>query len=149
MGAEGREELPRRLAVVCLAFLCVGAAWRAPHALARLGRLAGESSRLDYADREIAGGNGVVGDQAALYAARQTIPQGAAYRVATGPHLKSPTSLTVTFAPLYYGYFLMPRHQSAQARWIVCVGCDLPATSPGAHVVWSDENGISIARAGS
>jgi hypothetical protein len=141
--------VPLRLALVCLAFLCVGAAWRAPHALARLGTLAGDSNRLDYGDREVAGGNGIVSNQAALYATRQVIPAGAAYRVVTGPHLRDATSLTVSFAPLYYGYFLMPRRQSEQAHWIVCVGCDLHATSPAARVVWSDGRGISIARAGS
>ena len=117
--------------------------------MARLGQLAGDSNRLDYADREIAGGNGIVTAQAALYAARQIIPPHTAYRVVTGSHLKDATSLTVPFAPLYYGYFLMPRRQSENARWIVCVGCDLRATSTRAHVVWTDESGISIARVGS
>lgn len=143
LGRERREDAARWLGAVCLVLLCAATLWRAPLAVSRLGTLAGQSSRLDYADREIAGGNGIIIDQAAAYAARQIIPPHADYRVVVGPGLKDATSLSETFAPLYYGYFLMPRHQSPTARWIICFGCDLRTT--GAREIWRDEDGIAIA----
>jgi hypothetical protein len=136
-----------RIGLACLVLLCAAALWRAPLAVSRLGSLAGESSRLDYADREIAGGNGIIIDQGALYEARAIIPPGARYRILVGSRLQNATSLSETFAPLYYGYFLLPRRQSAGAPWIVCFGCDLAASAPGAQTLWSGENGISVARA--
>ena len=44
-----------------------------------------ETVRLSYADREIAGGNGLVVDQLAVYAARGLIPDDATYHVAVAP----------------------------------------------------------------
>jgi hypothetical protein len=146
---EGEQQVARWIALGCLFLLCAGALWRAPLAVSRLGTLAGESSRLDYADREIAGGNGIIVDQAAAYEARAIIPPRENYRVVVGPRVEGATDLSVPFAPLYFRYFLMPRHQVEQARWIVCFGCDLGATSPGAQVIWTDGHGISVARAAS
>lgn len=100
---------------------------------------------LAFADREIAGGNGVVVDQTAVYAARALIPEHAAYHVSVGPDYEG-TDLTLEHVAGYYRYFLMPRRPVEGARWIVCYGCDLDAYGPGADVVWKTEADISIVR---
>jgi hypothetical protein len=47
----------------------------------------------------------------------------------------------------WYRYFLLPRRPAADARWIICYGCD--TTELGKYVVrWHDRNGISIGRRG-
>jgi hypothetical protein len=132
---------------VFVAVALLAAFWRTGAAMLRLGDLAGQNSRLDYADREIGGGNGVIVDQAALYEARAAIPAHASYRFLDGSHLQSATALSAPFAHVYYRAFLMPRRQDPRARWIVCFGCDLATQAPGAVTVWQDSDGISIAKA--
>lgn len=139
-----------RVLVSLLVCVAIGTAlWRAGATTLHLGKLAGESSRLDYADREIGGGNGVIIDQAALYEAQALIPARASYRMLVGSALQSPTPLSEPFAPIYFRYFLMPRRQAGDARWIVCFGCDLGKDAPGATKLWEDGRGISIARTSS
>jgi hypothetical protein len=133
-------------------FVCLGIAaalWRAAGTVHQLGGIAGQNSHLDYADREVGGGNGVIIDQAALYEARAWIPRDASYRMLSGSHLQSATPLSEPFAHVYFRYFLMPRRRSDSAPWIVCFGCDLATQAPGARTVWSDSDGIAIARAAS
>ena len=117
-------------------------------AVSSLGDGASANSRLSYADREIAGGNSVIVDQAAAYRARALIPRDGRYRVITGSALHNATPLTSSFVVDWFRYFLMPRRPSAGARWVICYGCD--QTSLGAHylVRWRDDNGISIGSVG-
>jgi hypothetical protein len=134
------------VAIVSVVGALALAAWRVPVTVAHLGDEAGSHSRLSFADRDIAGGNGVIVDQSAVYAARAIIPANASYRMVVGPNVKNPTSLTEVFSPLYYQYFLLPRRQDDHGRWIVCFGCDLNRVAAGADVVWSGQDGISIGR---
>jgi hypothetical protein len=121
---------------------------RYPAVLRDLGRDATRNSALSYSDREIAGGNGLVDDQIALYAARALIPEEERYHVAVGADYEGGSDLTVTYVDSYYRYFLMPRRSAEDASWIICYGCDLETYGSGAEVVWESEsdNAVSIVR---
>ncbi|HSC91343.1 MAG TPA: hypothetical protein VLB86_06790 [Gaiellaceae bacterium] len=115
-------------------------AWRT---LRDAGETAAHNSELDFADREIAWGNGWTLNQDALYAARSLVPQNADYDVLVGPPDRFEEQLTPQFVASYLHYFLMPRHQRSGARWAICYRCDRPAGT----VEWEDEaNGITILR---
>ena len=113
-------------------------------AVSQLGNTTGDNGRLSYADREIAGGNSVVVDQVAAYRARALIPGGSPYRVVTGSALVGPTPLTYSFVADWFRYFLMPRRPSADARWVICYGCDRTRLGSRYVVRWHDEHGIAI-----
>jgi hypothetical protein len=115
-------------------------------ALSQLGNTASNNSSLTYDDREIAGGNSVIVDQAAAYEARSLIPRRAAYRFAIGSLLQERTELTEKFAGDWFRYFLMPRRPRLDARWVICYGCDISALGSSYAVRWHDEKGISIGR---
>ena len=119
-----------------------------PRVLRELGKNASRNSALSYADRDIAGGNDVVADQAAVYAARGVIPEDATYHVAGGPDYHGGSELTRDHVASYYTYFLLPRRPAETAPWIVCYGCDVSEYGADAEVVWEDDEGISIVRAG-
>jgi hypothetical protein len=108
---------------------------------------AANNSALSYADREIAGGNGLVADQEAVYAARGLIPPDATYHVAVAPDYAGGSDLTREFVSSYYRYFLLPRRPAEDAPWVVCYGCDRSSYGPDARVVWEDDEGISIIEA--
>jgi len=112
-----------------------------------VGREASRNSSSSYVDREIAGGNGLVADQAAVYAAQALIPKDSTYHVAVGSDYAGGDELTRDFVTSYYGYFLMPRRSAEGAPWIICYGCELSVYGPGATVVWKDDQGISIVKA--
>jgi len=132
--------------VLCAAAAVVMALAYFPDALDRFGDRADFNSHLSYADREVAGGNAVVVDQAALYAARAWIPEDGTYRVLLGPGLKKQTPLTRPHVETLFHYFLMPRRPSPAARWVVCYGCDISRLSGRLRVVWRDDYGISLVR---
>jgi hypothetical protein len=113
-------------------------------AVSSLGDRAGANSRLSYADREIAGGNSVVVDQEAAYRVRALIPDRSPYRVVTGSALVGSTPLTYSFVADWFRYFLMPRRPSADARWVICYGCDRTRLGSRYVVRWRDEHGIAI-----
>jgi hypothetical protein len=134
----------RRIGVVFCTLVVLGAAViRYPAAIGEANDTVAHNAALDYADREIAGGNGVVADQTAMYEARSLIPPGGTYRVVTG--IKQPTfsDLTLPYIDSYATYFLLPRRPSRGAPWVLCYGCDA-ARYPGGKVVWKDDEGISI-----
>jgi hypothetical protein len=112
-------------------------------ALRQLGNTASSNSALAYDDREIAGGNSVIVDQAAAYEARALIPVGTAYRFAIGAGLREQTDLT-KYAGDWFRYFLMPRRQLGEARWVICYGCDRATLGASYEVRWRDADGISI-----
>ncbi len=130
--------------LVCVATLAV--AVRYPAVLRELDRDASSNSSLSYADREVAGGNGLVADQAALYEARARIPKNETYHVAVGSGYEGGSELTVPYVESYYQYFLMPRRPADDAPWLICYGCDLGQYGSHAEVVWKSAEGISIAR---
>jgi len=109
-------------------------------------RDADRNSALSYSDREIAGGNGLVADQTAVYAARTLIPADATYHVAVSPDYEGGIDLTRDNVAGYYRYFLLPRRPAEEAPWIVCYGCDVAAYGPGAEVIWQGDEDISIVR---
>jgi len=138
---------PIRVGVVFLvAVTVVAAVIRLPSAIERLGDDANGNAHLSYTDREIAGGNGVVEDQLAAYEARARIPPDDTYHVAVSDEFQAKSSLTVPYVANYFHYFLVPRRQAEGAPWVVCYGCDLAAYGEDTQVVWTDGNGISIAR---
>ena len=129
------------LFLVATAVIAVAVSY--PHVLRELGDDAAANSALSYSDREIAGGNGIVVDQSAVYAARSLIPRDASYHVAIGPDYTG-LALTREHVASYYRYFLMPRRPAESASWIVCYGCDRSAYGDGAEVVWCDGDSLSI-----
>lgn len=135
------------LFLVVVATLAV--AIRYPRVLVDVDREASGRSELSYSDRDIAGGNGLVVDQAAVYAARGLIPEGDAYHVSVNPGYTGGSDLTVPYVDSYYRYFLMPRRPAeGGAEWIICYSCDLGQYGPDVEVVWEGSDGISIARVG-
>jgi hypothetical protein len=116
-----------------------------PRLLDELGDDASRNSALGFADREIAGGNGLAVDQQAVYAARGLIPEDATYHVAVDPDFQGGTALTREQVGTFYRYFLLPRREAENAPWIVCYGCDL-AEYDGVNVLWADDEGVSIAQ---
>jgi len=119
---------------------------RYPAVLREVGRQATSNSSLSYSDREIAGGNGLVVDQTALYAARALIPEDETYHVAVGSGYEGGTDSTVRFVDSYYRYFLMPRRPAEDAPWLICYGCDLEQYGSHSEVVWESGEDIAIAR---
>ena len=105
------------------------------------------NSALSFADREVAGGNGLVADQVAVYAARGLIPEDERYHVAVSPDYEGGSDLTVDYVDSFYRYFLMPRRPAEDAPWIVCYGCDVAEYGDEAEVVWRGDDDISILRA--
>lgn len=124
----------------------IAVAYRYPAVLRQADRDATSNSRLSYADREIAGGNGLVVDQTAVYAARGLIPEDARYKVVVNPGFQGGTAETVRFVDSFYRYFLMPRRPAESAPWVICYACDLEEYGSRAEVVWEGESGISIVR---
>lgn len=115
-------------------------------ALVHLDDVADANSALSFSDREIAGGNSIIINQQAAYEARALIPPSARYRFHTGSRLRNATDLTIEHVASWYRYFLMPRRPTADARWIICYGCDVSALPPTYSIRWQDDNGISIGR---
>jgi hypothetical protein len=126
----------------------VAVAIRYPGAVRDAEREASANSALSYADREIAGGNGLVADQSAVYAARGIIPESDTFHVAVDPAFAGGSDLTIPFVDSYYRYFLLPRRTAEDAPWIICYSCDLSAYGPDVEVVWQGTAGVSIARVG-
>jgi hypothetical protein len=106
------------------------------------------NAELSFSDREFGGGNGVVLDQQAAYAAEGLIPVHATYRLLTGSGLKEPTSLTLPFVESWFRYFLMPRRPAVDATWLICYGCDVSQFGGKYTPSWHDDRGISIGRLG-
>ena len=143
-------EWPQGVVRVGVAFL-VGAAVTAvivsyPGVLREAGRAATRNSDLSYSDREIAGGNGLVADQAAAYAARGLIPESDTFKVLVDPSFKGGSAETVQFVDSYYRYFLMPRRPAESPPWIICYGCDLGPYGDRGQVIWQGEDDVSIVR---
>lgn len=136
-----------RVGVVLLACVAlIAVVGRYPGVMRDAERDASRNSLLSYADREVGGGNGLVGDQAALYVARARIPADSTYHVAVSPAFKRGSELTVPFVESFYTYFLMPRRPTDDAPWVICYGCDLAQYGSRAKVVWESDEGISIVR---
>ena len=117
-----------------------------PFVLRDIGDEASISGSLSFSDREIAGGNGIVVDQAVVYAARALIPEDESYHVAVAPDYAGGTDLTRDHVASYFRYFLMPRRPVQGAAWIVCYGCDVAEYGDGAEVLWTGDERISIVR---
>lgn len=113
--------------------------------LPEVGREATGNDSLSFSDREIAGGNSVVADQAAVYAARALIPADQTYHVAVSPDYAGGSDLTREHAAGYYRYFLMPRRPAEKALWVICYSCDL-GDYGNAEIVWRGAEEISIVR---
>jgi hypothetical protein len=147
---SSRGEWPRgaiRTGVVFLVALASAAVlYELPGVVQDFEEEAATNSALSYSDREIAGGNGVIADQSAAYAARALIREDETFHVAVGAAYTGGTSLTAPYVESYYQYFLMPRRPADDARWVVCYGCDVAEVEPEAEVVWRGSDDISIVR---
>jgi hypothetical protein len=142
---EAQGGWPRLAVVLCVGIAAVAALAPCPAALSELGEVAHDNAAQSYTDREIAGGNAVVPNQALMYQARARIPEDETYEVLVGePHEGWP-SFTVDHAAGYSRYFLMPRRPASGAPWVLCFNCGLEAAP--AEVVWSNaEEGVSLVR---
>ena len=107
---------------------------------------AAKNSAQTYVDREVAGGNGLVAEQGAVYAARALIPSDATYHVAIAADYAGGDELTQGHVASYFRYFLVPRRPEESAPWVVCYGCDLSEHGADAEVVWRGEEDVSIVR---
>lgn len=132
-GSRFPRTVARALAMATIAIAVVSLAFAVPRALDELDATADANSSLDWADREVAWGNGWTLSQEALYTARSLIPRDGAYQVSVGPADRFESPLTGPFVQDYLHSFLMPRRPVDRAAWIVCYACDAP---PGAQVVW-------------
>ena len=136
-----------RVGVVFLVVVTAGVAVLAyPAVIDDLSDEASANSRLSFSDREIAGGNGVVDDQRAVYEARARIPEDATYHVAVSDDFDAESALTVPYVSNYFEYFLMPRRPAEGSPWVICYGCDVTAYGDDAAEVWTNGEGISILR---
>jgi hypothetical protein len=115
-------------------------------AVDRLGVESAGNAALNFDDREFAGGNGLVVANDALYEARALIPEDEAYRIVPGPHVEGATELTETYIDQFARYFLMPRRPAAEARWILCYGCDPASLDESFEVVWRNDRGMLLGR---
>jgi hypothetical protein len=112
-----------------------------PRLLREGGDDAAKNSAQTYVDREVAGGNGLVADQQALYAARALIPPDATYHLAIAADYTGGDELT-------QGHVASCRPEE-RAPWVVCYGCDLADYGSAAEVLWRGDEDISIVRVGS
>ena len=136
-----------RVGVVFLVLVtAVAAAFAYPAVVDDLGDEASNNDSLSFSDREIAGGNGVVDDQQAVYEARARIPSDETYHVAVSDDFNAESVLTVPYVSNYFEYFLMPRRPAEGAPWVICYGCDVTAYGDDAAEVWTNGEGISILR---
>ena len=134
-----------RVGVVFLVLVtAVAAVFAYPGVIHELGDEASSNSRLSFTDREIAGGNGVVDDQRAVYEARARIPVDGTYQMAVSDDFVAESALTNLYVANYFEYFLMPRRPAEGAPWVICYGCDVDAFGAGATEVWTNDEGISI-----
>jgi hypothetical protein len=140
------NDIARGGVVLCVGLSIVFGAIYLLRALSDFDDTASNNASLSYSDREVAGGNGIVADQEAVYQAQALIPRNAKYRVVTGSALKSPTPLTLPFVETWYRYFLMPRRTGVDARWIICYGCEVSKLGRPYAILWQDDEGISIGR---
>ena len=140
------NDIARGGVILCTGLSIVFGAIYFPRALSDFGDTTSNNASLSYSDREVAGGNGIVADQEAAYQAQAIIPRNAKYRVVTGSALKNPQPLTLAFAETWYRYFLMPRRTAANARWIICYGCEVSKLGGPYSILWQDDDGISIGR---
>jgi hypothetical protein len=140
------NDIARGGVVLCVGVSIVFGAIYFPRALSGFHETASNNSALSFSDREVAGGNGIVADQEAVYQAQAIIPRNAKYRVVTGSALKKPAPLTLAFVETWYRSFLMPRRTAADARWIICYGCEVSKLGRPYAILWQDDDGISIGR---
>ncbi len=133
------------LLAVAGALLVVSSVYWAIDGVLDRGRRAGANSRLDFADRSVAWGNGWTLSQDGLYAARSLVPEGASYEVRVGPESRFEGPLTYRFVASYLRYWLMPRLPAPGARWVICYRCDRVGVGEGVRVLWEDdEAGVSV-----
>jgi hypothetical protein len=119
-----------------------------PQAVDRLQDRASRWSSFTLEDREFAAGNSVVPDKQLLYEARGVIPRDEAFRVALGGQpVENEQALTRVGMEVFARYFLAPRRLLRDdARWVVCVGCEVEKAAPGGEVVWTNGGGSSLIR---
>jgi hypothetical protein len=142
-----RPNGPLRIGVLLLvATAATAVAITFPRLLGEVGDDAAKNSAQSYVDREVAGGNGLVADQQAVYAARALIPADATYHVAVAADYKGGDELTQGHVASYFRYFLMPRRPEESAPWVVCYGCDIAEYGPDAEVLWRGEENLAIVR---
>ena len=119
-----------------------------PDAFADANRTSRANAALDYIDRQIAGGNSVLPDQAVVIEAQGRIPPDETFLVAVGERQEGWSELATPDAiATFMRSILLPRRESGDAPWILCFACDRSAY-PGAEPVWEDEEGLSILRRG-
>lgn len=141
-------EWPRGIArlgvIFCLVVAVVFGVVYFVRAVDRLGDDAGRNAALNFDDREFAGGNSLVVDKRALYEARALIPEDGTYRIVSGPRVEGATELTEPYIDQFARYFLMPRRPAADARWILCYGCDVSELGGRFQIVWQNGAGIAL-----
>ena len=145
---EWPRGIARLAAALCAAVALVVLVHEVPRTVDALNDDAARNAALSYADREIAGGNSILVDQIAAYAARSLVPRHETFRVVTGPKLTKITPLTLQAVSPWLNYFLMPRRQTGDARWVICYGCDTTKLGGTYQELWKDDVGISIGTVG-
>lgn len=145
---EWPKGIARLGAILCVVVAVAFGAVYFVRAVDRLGADAERNARLNFDDREFAGGNSLVVDKRALYEARAHIPEDGSYRVVAGPGVDGATELTEPYIDQYARSFLIPRRPAADAPWVICYGCVIAELGPHADVVWDNGGGIALVRVG-
>ncbi|MGH3065671.1 MAG: hypothetical protein ACRDOF_05140 [Gaiellaceae bacterium] len=145
---EWPKGIARLGAVLCVVVAVTFGAVYFVRAVDRLGADADRNARLNFDDREFAGGNSLVVDKRALYEARALIPESGSYRVVAGPEVDGATELTEPYIDQFARSFLMPRRPAANATWVICYGCVITELGAHADVVWDNGGGIALVRVG-
>jgi hypothetical protein len=87
-------------------------------------------------------GSGHVAEDARLW-----MPRGATYRIIVGP--KYENTPWGWAAPNFLEGFLFPRKRNdSDAKWVLCLGCDVGALGPSLHVLSNGGNGVVFGRLG-
>jgi hypothetical protein len=126
--------------------VCLSAAVGLGQSLGKLDTRIKHNASLDYLDRIVAGGNGIVGSQALAFQAKAWIPEGDTYQVVFGPALQAPSELTRPYAGDFLRYLLFPRRQVAGSRWILCYGCDREAYGGRFETLYDAGDGYTLGR---
>jgi hypothetical protein len=128
---------------VCIAVVAVLGLTRLDEALGTFDQAADENAARAYLDRVYGDQTNILGSRRVVEDARLTIPETDTYRMVLGPIELGRYNALI--APDFVRYFLLPRREAPDARWILCFACDVDELGPGFEVL-SKENDIVFGR---
>jgi hypothetical protein len=100
----------------------VAGATRLDEALGLLDWTADRNAARGYLDRTFADDGLVIEDRRVIEDARLWMPENATYRIVVGRRMPSVRFGDV--APDFLRYFLLPRRESTDSRYVICLDCE-------------------------